>query len=132
MDYVFQRSKISRSYSPPSYTDQSASNVTNTPITYKASDASNYSSKKQHHVDVNKLLTNEIMDKILEPMPPDLFFKWYLLLNKPNVKCLESKWPEIYKEIKEAEMYLLFVSSILYSCQLAHDEIQSRLQLQIT
>ena len=116
---------------PPLRANLSASNVTNTPITYKASGTSNYSSKKQHCVDTNELLTNEIMDKFLGPMPPDLFLKWYLPLDKPNLECLESEWPEIYKEMKEAGMYLLFVSSIPCSCQPAHDEMQSRLQLQI-
>jgi len=60
---------------PPLCAELSASNVTNTPITYKASGASNYSSKKQHHVDANELLANEIMDKFLGPMLPDLFLK---------------------------------------------------------
>ena len=97
---------------PPSRADPSASNVTNTPITYKASGASNYSSKKQHRVDANKLLANEIMDKFLGPMPPDLFLKWYLPLDKPNLECPDSEWPEICKGMKEAGMYPLFVSSI--------------------
>ena len=116
---------------PPSRADPSASNITNTPITYKASGASNYSSKKQHRVDANELLANEIMDKFLGPMPPDLFLKWYLPLDKPNAECPESEWPEICKGMKEAGMYPLFVSSIPRSCQPAHDEIQSRLQLRI-
>jgi len=116
---------------PPLCADPFASNVTNTPITYKASGASNYSSKKQHRVDANELLTNEIMDKFLGPMPPDLFLKWYLPLDKPNAECLESEWPEICKGMEEVGMYLLFVSSIPCSCQPAHDKIQSRLQLQI-
>ena len=113
----------------PLYTNPSSSNITNTPITYKALDASNYNSKKQHHVNTNKLLANEIMDKFLGPMLPDLFLKWYLPLDKPNMECSESEWPEICKGMKEVGMYLLFVSSIPYSYQLAHDEMQSRLQL---
>ena len=97
---------------PPSHADLSASNVTNTPIIYKVSDASNYSSKKQHRVDANELLTNEIMDKFLEPMLSDLLLKWYLPLDKPNLECLDLEWLEICKEMKEARMYPLFVYSI--------------------
>ena len=105
--------------------------VNPSPIIYKALGTSNYSSKKQHCIDANELLANEIMDKFLGPMPPDLFLKWYLPLDKPNLECLESEWPEICKGMKGAGMYPLFVSSIPRSCQPAHDEMQSRLQLRI-
>jgi len=73
--------------------------------------------------------TNFLLDKFLEPMPPDLFLKWYLPLDKPNTECLESEWLEICKEMKEVGMYPLFVSLISCFYQPAHDEIQSRLQL---
>jgi len=76
---------------PLSYANLSASNVTNTPTTYKASGASNHSFKKQYYVDANKLLTNEIMDKFLGPILLDLFLKWYLSLDKPNLECLDSE-----------------------------------------
>ena len=97
---------------PPLCADPFASNVTNTPITYKTLGASIYSSNKQHHEDANKILADKIMNKFLGHMPPDLFLQRYLLLDEPNLKCPESKWPEICKEVTEAEIYPLFVSLI--------------------
>ena len=111
-NYVLQDPKSAEVTLLPLYANPSVLNVTNTSIIYKALGASNYSSKKQHYVDVNKLLANEIMDKFLGPMPSDLFLKWYFSLDKPNMKCSKSKWPKICKEMKEVEIYLLFVSSI--------------------
>jgi len=107
---------------PSSYLDPSAI-VTSTLIAYKASGVNNYSSTKTYWRDTNIYLARKIESRFHQLMLPGEFLNKYLPLDNPKSVCSESNWLEIHTGMKKVEMYLLFVSIILHSCQPAHTEM---------
>ena len=97
--------------------------VTSTPIAYKASDVDNHSSTKTYQWDANICLAREMENRFHWLMLPGEFLNKYLPLDDPKLVCPELNWPEIHTGIKEVEMYPLFVSITLCSCQPAHTEM---------
>ena len=108
---------------PPSLHLDPSATVTSTPIAYKASGVNNHSSTKTYQRDANICLTREMENRFRRLMLPGKFLNKYLSLDDPKLTCPKSNWPEIHTGMKEVEMYPLFVSIILCSCQPAHTEM---------
>ena len=97
--------------------------VTSTLIVCKASGIDNHSSTKTYRQDANICLAREMENRFRRLMLPGKFLNKYLLLDNPKLACLESNWPEIRTGMKEIEMYSLFVSITLCSCQPVHTKM---------
>ena len=108
---------------PPSSRLDPSATVTSTPIAYKASGVNNHSSTKTYQRDANICLTREMENRFCWLILPGKFLNKYLPLDDPKLVCPESNWPEIRTGMKEVEMYPLFVSFTLCSCQPAHTEM---------